>query len=45
MPMKSKAEERFLWAKHPGIAKNFQAVTHNASKLPEHVKKKDKRKK
>ncbi len=43
--MKSKAQERYLWAKHPGIAKNFQALTRNPSKLPEHVKKSKEKKK
>ena len=39
MPFKSKAQQRFLEAKHPDIAKHFAAVTKDFKKLPEHVKK------
>jgi hypothetical protein len=39
MPMKSRAQEKFLWANHPEIAKWFEAHTPKNAKLPEHVKK------
>jgi hypothetical protein len=37
MPFKSKAQQRFMFAKHPGIAKEFAEETSNIKKLPEHV--------
>lgn len=37
MPFKSKAQARYMFAKHPAIAKEFAAHT-NFGKLPEHVK-------
>ena len=40
MPFKSKAQRRFLFAKHPKIAKEFAAKTPKGKKLPEKVKKK-----
>jgi hypothetical protein len=43
MPMRSKAQRRFLHAKYPGIAKRFEAETPKGAKLPEHVKKKRKK--
>jgi len=39
MPFVSKAQQKFMWMKHPGIAKEFQAATPKNAKLPEHVKK------
>lgn len=40
MPFKSKAQQRFMWAKHPRMAKEWQSKTPNSGKsLPEHVKK------
>ncbi len=39
MPLKSKAQEKFLWAKHPKIAEEFEEATPEGKKLPEHVKK------
>jgi len=39
MPLKSKAQMRFLYAKHPKIAKEFAAETKNIKDLPERVKK------
>lgn len=42
MPFKSKAQERFMFAKHPEIAKEFAEKTPNMKKLPEHVAKKGK---
>lgn len=44
MPFKSKAQRDYLYAKHPEIAKEFQAHTPKGKKLPEHVKKKKKSK-
>lgn len=44
MPFKSKAQERFLFAKKPKIAKEFAAETPNIKALPQHVKKKKKAK-
>lgn len=45
MPFASKAQRAFLYAKHPGIAKDFAKATSPAQekKLPQHVKKKGKR--
>jgi len=41
MPFESKSQQRFMFAKHPEIAKEFAAATPDISKLPEHVKKMD----
>lgn len=38
MPFKSKAQRRFMYAKHPEIAKEFESATPKGKKLPEHVK-------
>jgi hypothetical protein len=38
MPFKSKAQERYLFATHPKVAKEFAAATPKGAKLPEHVK-------
>ena len=38
MPFKSKAQQRFMFAKHPEIAEEFAHATPNIKKLPEHVK-------
>lgn len=37
MPFKSKAQQRFLFAKHPKIAKEFADETDDIKDLPEHV--------
>lgn len=42
MPYKSKAQQKFMHAKHPKLAKEFDAATKDFSKLPEHVKAKKK---
>lgn len=42
MPLKSKAQERFLWATNPKLAKKFEDHTPKNAKLPEKVKKKRK---
>jgi len=39
MPFKSQAQRAFMYAKHPTIAKRFQAETPKGTKLPKHVKK------
>ena len=38
MPFKSKSQQRFMFAKHPKIAKEFAAHTPDIKSLPEHVK-------
>jgi hypothetical protein len=40
MPLKSKAQQRFLFAKKPKLAKEFAEKTPNIKALPEKVKKK-----
>lgn len=35
MPFKSKAQARFMFAKHPKIARRFADETSNIKKLPE----------
>ena len=44
MPFKSKAQMKFLYAKHPDIAKRWEdkSAGVDLSKLPKHVKKKKK---
>lgn len=44
MPFKSKAQERYLYANKPELAKEFAAKTPKKAKLPEHVKPKKKKK-
>ena len=43
MPLKSKAQQRLLWAKHPKIAKRWAAKTSSFKRLPERVSRKGKR--
>ena len=43
MPMKSKAQRRYLHAKHPEIAKEFESKTPKGKKLPNKAKKKCKK--
>jgi hypothetical protein len=43
MPFKSEAQRRFMYAKHPEIAKEFEEKTPQHEVLPEHVKRKVKR--
>ena len=41
MPFQSKAQEKFMYAKHPEIAKRWQSeAPTDYKKLPEHKKKK-----
>ena len=35
--MKSQAQRRYLWAKHPGVAQEFEDKTPAGKKLPEKV--------
>lgn len=44
-PFRSQSQRRFLYAKHPKMAKEFAEHTPNIKKLPEKVKKKAKGKK
>lgn len=39
MPFKSRAQQKYMFANMPAIAKEFAAKTKNFKKLPEHVKK------
>lgn len=43
-PFKSKAQARYMFAKHKDIAEEFAHATPNMKNLPEHVKKKKKNK-
>jgi hypothetical protein len=38
MPFKSKAQQRFMLAVHPELAKEWAKKTKDFKKLPEHVK-------
>ena len=38
MPFKSQAQRKFMYAKHPGIAKKWSKEYPNQGKLPKHVK-------
>lgn len=40
MPFKSQAQARYLFAKHPQIAKEFASKTPSIKALPQHSKKK-----
>ncbi len=40
MPFKSKAQRKFMYAKHPELAEEFEAATPKGKKLLEHVKEK-----
>lgn len=40
MPFISQAQRRYMYAKHPGIAKEFESKTPKGAILPEHVAKK-----
>lgn len=44
MPFKSEAQRKFMWAKHPEMAKRWAEHTPKGTKLPEHVKKADEHK-
>jgi hypothetical protein len=40
MPFVSKAQARYMFMKHPKIAREFASKTSNIKKIPERVKKK-----
>ena len=42
MPFKSLAQKRYMYAKHPELAKEYEAETPKDSMLPEKVKRKAK---
>lgn len=42
MPFESEAQRRFMFAKHPKLAEEFQDATPKGADLPEHVKKDEK---
>ena len=42
MPFKSKAQRRFLYAKEPEVAKEYESKTPKGKKLPEKKKAKKK---
>ncbi len=42
MPFVSKAQRKYMYAKHPELAKEFEAATPKGKKLPQHVKPKGK---
>jgi hypothetical protein len=39
MPFKSKAQRRYMYAKHPRLARRFERETPKGKKLPERKKK------
>ncbi len=41
MPFESEAQRRFMFAKHPKLAKEFSEATPKNANIPEHVKKSD----
>ena len=43
MPFKSKSQERWMWATHPKMARQWEEHTSKKAKLPEKVKKHGKR--
>lgn len=45
MPFRSEAQRKFMYAKHPELAKEFESATPKGKKLPYHVKKKHNSKK
>jgi hypothetical protein len=42
VPFKSLSQRKFMYAKHPELAKEFEAATPKGKKLPQHVKPKAK---
>ena len=41
MPFKSEAQRKYLYARHPEVAKEFEAHTPKGAKLPKRVKKRN----
>ena len=39
MPFKSQAQRKYMYAKHPALAKEFERATPKGKKLPKKVKK------
>jgi hypothetical protein len=39
MPFKSNAQRKFMYARHPELAKDFEKATPKGKKLPQHVAK------
>ena len=39
MPFKSQAQRKYMYAKHPGIARRWSKEYPNQGKLPQHVAK------
>lgn len=44
MPFKSKSQAKFMYAVHPELAKEFASKTASIKRLPEHIRKKPKKK-
>lgn len=44
MPFRSMAQRKFMYAKHPDIAKRWSSEYPNQGKLPVHVKKQQNKK-
>ena len=44
MPFKSKAQQKFMFARHPKMAKRWANETKNIKKLPKKIKKRKKKK-
>jgi len=42
VPFKSLSQRKFMYAKHPKLAKEFESATPKGKKLPQHVKPKAK---
>lgn len=43
MPFQSKSQARFMFAKHPDLAREFARKTLSIKNLPEHARKKKKK--
>ncbi|ODU02671.1 MAG: hypothetical protein ABS79_00010 [Planctomycetes bacterium SCN 63-9] len=41
MPFKSESQRRWMYAKHPEMARRWEAHTPKGKRLPKHVKKAD----
>lgn len=44
MPFKSKAQERWMWANKPKMAKEWESKTPDRKRLPQRVRKSSKKK-
>ena len=45
MPMRSQKQRKYLWAKHPDVAAEFEAATPKGKKLPKRAAQKPKKRK